>query len=198
MNQATSGDNILNTAIIEGLTDDICPVSKSLAEVFIRTEFAKNLLLDCRCGILLLKGYWESLKEELVEHVSSNESSVVATFTFSVGSGDDVESTCRVNSRPIFLRKTPFPSRMLWRQRILLEARSISSRSKMPSSFECFNDWPLCQTVLPSIRRKPPIRSSSSVSIVMFTRMSSRPSWAHACSTENVLPLPERPVINVG
>ena len=99
---------------------------------------------------------------------------------------------------PIFLRKTPFPSRIDWRQRILLEARSISSRSRIAPRSSASMTQPLCQTVAPLTRRKPPIRSSSSVSIVMFTRMSSRPSWAHACSTENVLPFPESPVMNVG
>ena len=99
---------------------------------------------------------------------------------------------------PIFLRKTPFPSSTDWRQRILLEARSISSRSRTAPRSSASMTGPLCQTVLPSIRRKPPIRSSSSVSIVMFTRISSRPSCAHACSTEKVLPLPDSPVMNAG
>jgi hypothetical protein len=35
---------------------------------------------------------------------------------------------------------------------------------------------PLCHAVSPFTRRKPPIRSSSSVSIVMLTRISSRPN----------------------
>ena len=43
--------------------------------------------------------------------------------------------------RPIFLRKTPFPSRIDWRQRILLLARSISSRSNTAPRLESFDDW---------------------------------------------------------
>ena len=99
---------------------------------------------------------------------------------------------------PIFFRKTPLPSKTDWRQRILLEARSISSRSNTAPRWSASITGPLCQTVSPLMRRKPPIRSSSSVSIVMFTRMSSLPVWAHACSTEKVLPLPDNPVIKVG
>ena len=78
--------------------------------------------------------------------------------------------------RPIFLRNTPFPSRIDWRQRILLLARSISSRSRIAPRWRASMTGPLCQTVSPLTRRKPPIRSSSSVSIVMFTRISSLPS----------------------
>ena len=49
------------------------------------------------------------------------------------------------------------------------------------------------KTVLPSRRRKPPRRSSSSVSSVILARTYSRPSFAQACSTWKVLPLPDRP-----
>ena len=34
MNQTTGADDLLNTTIIESLADDVCPVSKSLAEGF--------------------------------------------------------------------------------------------------------------------------------------------------------------------
>ena len=40
--------------------------------------------------------------------------------------------------------------------------------------------------------------SSSSVSMVMLTRMSSLLSLAQTCSTIKVLPLPDRPVMNMG
>ena len=98
---------------------------------------------------------------------------------------------------PIFLRKRPFPSRTRWRQRILLEARSISSRSSIAPRSSASMTGPLCHTVSPLTRRKPPIRSSSSVSIVMFTRISSLPSWAHACSTVSYthLTLPTTPYV---
>ena len=99
---------------------------------------------------------------------------------------------------PIFFRNTPFPSSMDWRQRILLEAKSISSSNKIAPRSSASMTGPLCKTVAPSTRRNPPIRSSSSVSIVMFTRISSLLREAHACSTPKVLPFPERPVIKVG
>ena len=94
---------------------------------------------------------------------------------------------------PIFLRKTPFPSRILWRQRILLEARSTSSRSRTAPRSSASMTGPLCQTVAPSTRRKPPIRSSSSVSIVMFTRISSRPSWAQLAQQKTFYRCPRDP-----
>jgi len=99
---------------------------------------------------------------------------------------------------PIFFKKIPLPSRIDCKHRILFDAKSISSkRSIAPLSKDSITG-PLCQTVLPSTRRNPPIRSSSSVSIVMLTLINSLFSWAHACSTENVLPLPDNPVINAG
>ena len=63
----------------------------------------------------------------------------------------------------------------LERGAILLLAKSISSSSKTAPLWSASTTGPLCQTVLPSTRRNPPIRSSSSVSIEMFTRISSLP-----------------------
>ena len=99
---------------------------------------------------------------------------------------------------PIFLRKIPLPSRIDCKQRILLDARSTSSRRRTAPLSKASTTGPLCQTVSPLTRRNPPIRSSSSVSIVMFTLISSLFRVAHACSTENVLPFPDKPVMNVG
>ena len=99
---------------------------------------------------------------------------------------------------PIFFRKIPLPSRIDWRHRILLDARSTSSRSNTAPRSKASMTGPLCQTVSPLTRRKPPIRSSSSVSMVILTRMSSLFRAAHACSTEKVLPLPDIPVMNTG
>ena len=99
---------------------------------------------------------------------------------------------------PTFLRNTPLPSSMDWRHRTLLLAKSTSSSSKIAPLSSASTTGPLCQTVAPSTRRKPPIRSSSSVSMVMLTLINSLPRAAHACSTLKVLPLPDRPVMNVG
>ena len=99
---------------------------------------------------------------------------------------------------PIFLRKTPLPSRIDCKHSILLDARSISSSNRTAPLSSASTTGPLCQTVLPSTSLNPPIRSSSSVSIEMLTLMSSLFALAHACSTENVLPLPDRPVMNAG
>ena len=99
---------------------------------------------------------------------------------------------------PIFLRKTPLPSRIDCKHKILLDARSISSRSRTAPLSSASTTGPLCHTVLPSTSLNPPIRSSSSVSIEMLTLINSLFALAHACSTENVLPLPDRPVMNAG
>ena len=99
---------------------------------------------------------------------------------------------------PIFLRNTPLPSRIDCKHNILLLARSISSSSKIDPLSSASITGPLCQTVSPFTNLNPPIRSSSSVSTVMFTLMSSLPSCEHACSTPNVLPLPDSPVMNTG
>ena len=74
---------------------------------------------------------------------------------------------------PIFLRKTPLPSSTDCKHRILLDARSISSSSKIAPRSSASITGPLCHTVEPSTNLNPPIRSSSSVSIVMLTLMSS-------------------------
>ena len=77
---------------------------------------------------------------------------------------------------PIFLRKTPFPSRMDCKQSILLDARSTSSKSRIAPRSNASMTGPLCHTVSPLTRRNPPIRSSSSVSIVMLTLINSLPN----------------------
>ena len=74
---------------------------------------------------------------------------------------------------PSFLRNTPLPSSTDCKQRILFDARSISSRRRTAPLSSASITGPLCHTVSPLTKRKPPIRSSSSVSIVMLTLMSS-------------------------
>ena len=74
---------------------------------------------------------------------------------------------------PTFFKNTPLPSKMDCKQSILLDARSTSSKSKTAPLSSASMTGPLCHTVSPLTRRNPPIRSSSSVSIVMFTRTNS-------------------------
>ena len=99
---------------------------------------------------------------------------------------------------PIFFKNTPLPSSMDCKHMILLDARSISSSSKIAPLSSASMTAPLCHTVCPLTSLNPPIRSSSSVSTVMLTLISSLPVSAHACSTPNVLPLPDIPVMNTG
>ena len=144
MDQTTGGDDFLNAAIVEGLADDICPIYKTLAEVGsnnikIASNIGENLDLICRRGILLFKCYWKTLQEASLSTLvpMNRPSSEPLPLVFAVAM--TLKPAVGWTNLPIFLRKTPFPSRILWRQRILLEARSISSRSRM-ASLECFND----------------------------------------------------------
>jgi len=57
---------------------------------------------------------------------------------------------------------------------------------------------PKLNLVSPSTKRKPPIRSSSSVSMVTFTLTHSRLSSAQASCTFKVFPLPDKPVTKIG
>ena len=148
---------------------------RRLQKSCITTECHKDLLLYCSGRIGLLKGYRESFKEGFVEHVGSNKPSIFRLpLPLVLAVANTLKPSAGVMNLPIFLRKTPLPSRIDWRQRILFEARSISSRSKIAPRWSASVTGPLCQTVSPLTRRKPPIRSSSSVSIVMFTRINSR------------------------
>ena len=109
MNKATSADDILNTTIIEGLADDVCPVSKTLAEISITTDLVQDLLLNSNRRILLLKGHREPLKECFVEHVSSNESSIVRSFAFGIGSCEYVKTFWGRNPLANLLEENSFP-----------------------------------------------------------------------------------------
>jgi hypothetical protein len=92
VDQTAGGDNLLNTTIIEGLTDDVRPIRETLTELFILAEFTENLLFGRSRGILLLEGYRESLKECFVKDVSTDESSVIRSFTLSVSSSENLET----------------------------------------------------------------------------------------------------------
>ena len=46
MDQSAGGDNLIDTAVIEGLADDVCPICKTLAELSVVTEGRENLLFS--------------------------------------------------------------------------------------------------------------------------------------------------------
>ena len=98
VDQAASGDDLFDTTIIEGLTDDVCPVSQTLTEVSVvdtqrSSNTLKDLLLSLRGRILLLEGDRETLKERLIQDIGADEASIVRTLTLGVSSGDDVETS---------------------------------------------------------------------------------------------------------
>ena len=97
-----------------------------------------------------------------------------------------------------FLRNTPLPSRTGWSAINLLEPKShSSSNSVQPRSIASITG-PGTNLVSPFTKRNPPSKSSSSVSIVMLSRINSLPSSACSCSTIRVLPLPDKPVMKTG
>ena len=69
MNQTTGRDNLFDTTIIEGLTDDVSPVSQTAFtevrsnHVKVTSNTLKNLQFSCRSRILLFKGDRESFQE---------------------------------------------------------------------------------------------------------------------------------------
>ena len=72
------GTNVLNEAFLERF-----PVTFEQAYPSVKIEFkilsncCQYLILNSRCWILLLKGYWESLKECFIKNISSNESTII-------------------------------------------------------------------------------------------------------------------------
>ena len=103
-----------------------------------------------------------------------------------------------LTTSPVFLTRTGLPSKIPCKHMILLVALSISSRRSIAPFSIALRTGPLANTVSPSISLNPPIKSSSSVSGLICTLINSFLSLAHACSTINVLPLPDRPDMYVG
>ena len=97
MDQTTGGDQLFDTTFIEGLTDDVCPVSQVLTELVIITLETEDLSLSGRSGILLFKGDREPLKECLVQDVGTDEPTIVRTLTLGVCRSDDIETILGLN-----------------------------------------------------------------------------------------------------
>ena len=113
MDQTTGRDNLLDTTII-GLTDNVVSVTGFYRSqdnhIEVTSNTLKNLQFGCWSRILLFKGDRESFQECFVQNVV-DESSIIGTLTLGVGV-KYVESFLRLMNLPIFLRKTPLPSRM--------------------------------------------------------------------------------------
>ena len=68
VNQSAGADDFLNTTIVEGLADDVSPVTKTLTEVTVfhtkvQSNTLKDFLLGLRSRILLLEGKGVFLKK---------------------------------------------------------------------------------------------------------------------------------------
>ena len=105
MNQTTSGDNLINTTIVEGLTDNVCPVNQVLTEFLVITIGLKNLLLCRRSRIGLFEGDTETFKECFVQNVGTDEPTIVRTLTLGVGSGDDLKTVRRFDESTDLLQE---------------------------------------------------------------------------------------------
>ena len=108
VNKTTSSDNFINTTIIECLTDNSCPLDEVLSELLITLVSKKNLSLDSSRGILLLDGDRETLKERFVQYVSTNEPTIVRSFTLSVSSSDNSKSFSRFYILADLLKENTF------------------------------------------------------------------------------------------
>ena len=98
----------------------------------------------------------------------------------------------------IFFKNTPLPSRTGCNASNLLEPRSHSSSNKVHPRSIASITGPGTNLVSPATKRKPPSKSSSSVSIVILIRINSFFNSACNCSIIRVLPLPDKPVTNTG
>ena len=159
VNQTASADNFFDATIIEKVLRMMSPPStRRLQKSGATTLRSRATFSRIFCSVFT-EGYScskvtgnRSRKSSLSTLVPMNRpSSEPLPLVFAVAMTLN-PAEGRTN-RPIFLRKTPFPSRMLWRQRILLEARSISSRSRIAPRSSASMTGPLCQTVAPSTRR---------------------------------------------
>ena len=135
------------------------PINQLLNKLLIMTTNTgrvkeEHLYLSSRRRIALLQSHREPLKECFIENIGANETTIIRSFTFGVSSSNDIETLLGLTYLPIFFRNTPLPSRMDWRQRILFEARSISSSSRIAPLWSASMTGPLCHTVAPSTRRK--------------------------------------------
>ncbi len=74
-----------------------------------------------------------------------------------------------VTYSPVFLLSKPFPSRTGCKQRILFDAKSISSIRRTAPFLIALRTGPSLKTILPSTKVFEPIKSSSSVSTVILT-----------------------------
>ena len=108
MNQTAGRDDLLNTTIIEGLADDVCPVSKSLAEVIIITEFAEDLLFDTGSRILLLKSYGKRSRNASLSTLVPMKRPSSEPLPFVLAVAKTWKPSEGLTKRPIFFRKTPF------------------------------------------------------------------------------------------
>ena len=113
MDQATSTNDFLNTTIVEGLANNVCPIHKALTEVTIfhtkvQSDAFQNLLLSHRGRIGLLKGHRKTLKECFVENVSANEATIIRTLTLGVGSSNHIETSSGFHKAANLLQENTF------------------------------------------------------------------------------------------
>ena len=112
MNQATSTDNFLNTTIIKGLTNNICPIRKTLQKSASLQSLFKIFSSIFGVGYSCSKVTGNrSRNASLSTLVPTNRpSSEPLPLVFAVAM--TLKPAVGRTNLPIFLRKTPFPSRI--------------------------------------------------------------------------------------
>ena len=150
MDQTTGADDFLNTTIIEGFADDVCPINQSLAEVTIfhtkiQSNTFKNLLFNRRGRIGLFKGYRKPFKECFVEHIGADKSTVVRTLTFGVCSGNHVESSGRFHETTNLFQEDTFTFKDRLKTQDFIRSKVNLIQKENCTTFQCFNHW----TIMP-------------------------------------------------
>src|SRR5210317_1119708 len=110
MNKTTSANDLINTTIIEGLANNVTPINQTLTEVTIfytqiQSNTLKNFLFSSRSRIRLLKGHRETFKECLIKNISADETTIIRTLAFSIGSSNHIKSRRRFYKLTNLLQK---------------------------------------------------------------------------------------------
>ena len=101
MYEPSSGDNLITTAIVVRLPNDVCPINQFLGEFSIGATSGLQFLIDDLSlnrfrGVLLLQSNREPFEECLIQHVGADETTIVRTLTLGVCRSNDCEARCRV------------------------------------------------------------------------------------------------------
>ena len=136
------------------------------------TVLRENLCLSSRSGIFAIRS--ETLRECFVEHVGTDEATIFRTLTLGVGSSEDLESFSGTDIGANLLQVDTVAFEHRLETQDLVRSKIDLVKQQHSATLECLNNRSVMPHSLTIDETKPPIRSSSSVSIVMLTRINSR------------------------